>query len=104
MGPLAAMVTEPLRLWPAEPPFTLGVAATVGTAGVTEGRPFWVEPDEDLACWFAVAEEPATDEGGLAAPVTTNGVEAGFFVAPAAEAYEGADEAAVVFGAGVVLG
>lgn len=41
--------------------------------------------------------------GGLA-PVTTSGVEAGFFVAPAAEAYEVAVEAAVVFGAGVVEG
>lgn len=76
----------------------------MGTAGVTEGRPFNVEPEGDLACWFAVAEEPATDEGGLVAPVTTSGVEADFFVAPAAEAYEGAVEAAVLFGAGVVLG
>lgn len=91
------MVTEPLRLWSAEPPLTLGVAATVGTAGVTEDRPFMVETEEVLACWFTVAEE-------LVAPVTTSGVEAGFFVAPAAEAYEGADEAAVLFGAGVVLG
>lgn len=41
--------------------------------------------------------------GGLA-PVTTSGVEAGFFEAPAAEAYEGAVEAAVLFGAGVDAG
>lgn len=92
------MVTEPLRLWSAEPPLTLGVAATVGTAGVTEDRPFMVDTEEFLACWFAVVAEL------LEAPVTTSGVDVGFFVAPAAEAYEGADEAAVLFGAGVVLG
>lgn len=75
---------------------------TAGTAGVTAGRPFTFEADGDEAFWGAAAEEPATAEG-LAAP-TTRGVEAGFLAAPAAEAYEGAVEAAVVFGAGVVLG
>lgn len=89
------MVTEPFRLWFAESPFRLEEPfATVGTAGETDCRPF---------CWVEGAEEPATDEGGLA-PVTTSGVEEGFFAAPAAEAYEGAVEAAVVFGAVEVVG
>lgn len=95
------MLTDPLRLWSAESPFRLEVPlAMVGTAGGMDWRPFTGEE----ACWVEAeaAEEPAT-EGGLA-PVTTSGVEAGFLVAPAAEAYEGAVEAAVLFGAGVDAG
>lgn len=76
--------------------------ATVGTAGETDGRPFRLLPEAFLACWPEAAEEPAT-VAGEGPPVTTSGVEAGFFVAPAAEAYEGAVEADVV-GAGVVVG
>lgn len=81
-------MTEPLRVWFAASPFRLEAPlATVGTAGETDGRPFWLVAE---AGWAA---EPAA-EGGLA-PVTTSGpgVE-DFFVVPAAEAYEGVLEAA----------
>lgn len=91
------MVTEPLRLWFAASPFREVPCITVGTAGGTDCLPF------TEVVLVEAAEEPATEGGGLA-PVTTSGVEEGFFVAPAAEAYEGAVEAAVVFGAGFVLG
>lgn len=74
----------------------------MGTAGETDSRPFTLVTDGFFACWEEAAEGPATDEGGLAP--TTSGVEDDFFVAPAAEAYEGADEAAEVFGARFVLG
>lgn len=64
--------------------------ATVGPGRWTEACPFTGAAEAE-----ASTEEPAPEEG--LAPVTTSGVDAGFFVAPAAEAYEGADEAAVVF-------
>lgn len=81
------MLTESLRLWSVASPFRLPLAIV----GMADWRPLsGVE-----TFWEEATEEPAARDG--LAPVTTSGVEAGFFVAPAAEAYEGAVEAAVVF-------
>lgn len=77
---------------------TAGAADTVGTAGVMGGRPPFTV-DEDFPC---CAVEPAgPPEGGWLVDCTISGVEA---FAPAAEAYEGALEAAGGIGAGFVVG
>jgi len=98
------MVTELLRAWSAGVPFatdggpraTEGVA-TLGTAGVMGGLPFTEETTGGLP--FAAAAAEPTTTGGVE-PVAISGVEVGFLVAPAAEAYDGAAAAGVVVGAG----
>lgn len=67
-----------------------GAPATAGTAGVMFGRPFTGEAD-DLPFCAAVAEDPTTTGGWD--PVAISGVDVGFLVAPAAEAYDVAVEA-----------
>lgn len=94
-GALALMVTEPFRAWLFEAPLVLEAPVTTagaaGTAGVMLGRPFTGEAEAGFpfCAGDADAEEPPTTIGGCA-PVAVNGVEVGFFVAPAAEAYDGA--------------
>ena len=70
---------------------TAGAPVGTGMAGVMLGRPFTGEADAGFPFCEAGAadEEPPTTMGGLA-PVAVNGVGVGFFVAPAAEAYDGA--------------
>jgi hypothetical protein len=107
----ALMVTEPFRVWllllldaplKAETPVTTAGAA--GTAGVMLGRPFTGEAETGFPfcdTWVEAAAGPPTTRGGWA-PVAVKGVGVGFFVAPAAEAYDGAAVEEEV-GAGVGL-
>lgn len=67
-------------------------------AGMMFGRPFRGVIEDDFAWCGAEAKEPAATTGGVE-PVATTGVEDGFFDAPAAEAYDGAEAAAEVFDA-----
>jgi hypothetical protein len=113
-GALALIVTEPFRAWLFDAPLMLEApwttagapetAEDTGMAGVMLGRPFTGEADTGFPFCEAGADTagPPTTMGGLA-PVAVNGVGVGFFVAPAAEAYDGAavDEE---FGAEVGLG
>lgn len=98
--PLALIVTEPLRVWLFDAPLrTAGAPDETGMAGVMLGRPFTGEADGrfPFCAAGAAGAGPPTTMGGLV-PVAVNGVD-GFFVEPAAEAYDGAavDEE---FGAG----
>jgi hypothetical protein len=89
------MVTEPFRVWLFDAPLMLETPVTTagaaGMAGVMLGRPFTGEAETAFPFCDAGADAavPPTTMGGWA-PVAVNGVGVGFFVAPAAEAYDGA--------------
>lgn len=68
-------------------------------AGMMFGRPFIGDIEDDFAWCGVEAEVPATTTGGFE-PGATTGVE-DFFAAPAAEAYDGAEAAVLLFDAGV---
>ena len=94
-GALPVMVTELLRACSPAAPFKVlraiaGGTETVGMAGVMLGRPF-TGGVADLPFWLEEAEDPTTTGGWE--PAAINGVAVGFLDAPAAEAYDGAEEA-----------
>lgn len=91
-GAFALMVTELLRAWSAAPPFITELRAigggpeTAGTAGVMLGLPFTGAVAEGFPFCAVGTEEPTTTGGWE--PVALSGVDVGFLVAPAAEAYD----------------
>jgi hypothetical protein len=101
------MVTELFRACSPAPPFSIeprttgGAPATAGTAGVMFGLPFTGDAEAGLPFCAARAEDPTTTGGWD--PVAISGVDVGFLVAPAAEAYDVAVEAEGV-GAGFEFG
>jgi hypothetical protein len=111
-GAFALIVTEPFRAWLLADPLMLDTLWTTagapdeatGMAGVMLGRPFTGEAETGFPFCEAGADTagPPTTMGGLV-PVAVKGVEVGFFVAPAAEAYDGAAVEEEV-GAGVWFG